>query len=302
MTIKPKYHEDKDDLEPVVLEPFKNFNWKTEDARDSWKDAMQKVREAKDEAEWRSVMDSRTGRKVAIIHVNNYNREEWLRRVGEHGLFYRDIRYSEPYNGFSHKHFPTDIHNMNRITYAVISQDEDVAEEVKEAEMSNDREHLHDVVGKNLGFPDCCREHFLENWNPETGDIDPMYEISCNSGNAKAMDGDREKILIENPNPGANIMWRYFGYSFITHIPCSWDCEESIDIARERYRIMSENGYGDAADALTAWLSEPHTWDGLHGIARVRNRYGVGSAGTSSYWNKKTIVWGEEHDAGGSII
>ncbi|MFB6236946.1 MAG: hypothetical protein ABEH81_01110 [Halopenitus sp.] len=246
-------------------------------------------------------MDDQTDRKAAIIHVNNYNREQWIKRVGEHGLSYRDIRYSEPYEGFSHKHFPTDINDPERITYAVIAESDDIADKMEEAELEFDEDEKHNTVGELLGFPDCCRDFFDQEWL--NGRIDPMYEITCNSGNAKRVESEfGDTILVEDPNPGACVMWRYFGLSFITHLPCSWDCEHAIDVGRERYRVMKEAGYEDAADAMYQWLSLPFQWSGYHGIADIKNRYVTGCSQTSSYWEKKTIKWGGDHEAGGQIM
>lgn len=292
--IQPKY-ADVQPSEDVLLDPFEQFNWKTAEARDQWNDLIQQMSEAKFEAEWRSVLDDETEREIAIIHVNNYNREEWMRRIGEHGLVYRDIRYSKPYSGFSHKFFPTNEHDLSRNTYSVIAEDPDVADHIKEVELEWDGPERHDEVGKHLGFPDCCREFFNDVWL-DKGLIDPMYEISCNTPSARAVDGDRERVLLGDPNPGTNVMWRYFGLSFITHLPCSWECEESIEIARQRYRIMAENGYEGTANALADWLDTPFTWNGYHSIATVKNRYATSASSTSSYWSPKEVVWKRPHE------
>lgn len=301
MAIKPAYHEERDNLDPIRFErPFTKRNWKNPASRERWKELHQRIGEAKSFAEWRSAADGETDRQCAIIHVNNRNREKWLRRMNEFDFHYRDIRYSEPYDGFSHKHYETSIDNPNRITYAVISQDEDVVEHVKQVEQEEQGRDLHDVVGEYLGFPQCCRDHFDEVWT-KRGVIDPMYEVSCNSDNVVQLDDDGHELLIEDPNPGANVMWRYFGLSFVTHIPCSWDCEGSIDIARERYRIMTENGYQEAADALSEWLNSPHVWDSYHGITNVRNKHVTGATSSSCYWDQKIIKWKGDHATGGEV-
>jgi hypothetical protein len=286
----------------VKLDPFAQHNWKTLESRDKWKDTLQRASAGKSFAEWKSVESDKTDRKAAIIHINNYNREEWLRRLSERDLVYRDIRYSEPYEGFSHKFFPTSIDDPERNTYAVIAQNEDIADKIEEAELEFDEAEKHRTVGGFLGFPDCCIEHFLKTWHGKEM-IDPMYETSCNTPEAVAKDDDPEDVWIEGDiEPWANVLWRYFGWSFITHIPCSWSCEESLDIGRKRGEIMAENGFKDEANALWEWLGSPHVWTGKNSIAHIRNRYVTGQSGTSSYWSKKRIVWKREHEAGGSIL
>lgn len=285
----------------IRLEPFEKKNWKSPSSREGWRDVLQRAARGKSEAEWRSVLDGRTERRAAIIHVNNYNREAWLRRVSEHDLVYRDIRFTRPHQGFAHGFTDTDVDDLERITYAVVAQDVDVADEFVEAETELGSLEKHDVVGELLGFPECCRDFFADVWASQ-GQIDPMYEVACNSGNAEAIDGDREDVLIRDPDPWNNVLYRYFGWAFITHIPCSWDCEASMEIARSRGELMADNGYKDAANALWEWLSEPMVWTGYHGICHLVNQHFLGSSSTSDYWSKKRIVWGEENAPGGSVI
>lgn len=298
--IEPKYHPKSDETSRVRLDSFCKTNWKTAESRDQWADVFRRMTHAKHQAEWRSIMDDETDRKVALIHVRNDNREEWLKRIGDHNLYYRPIRYTKPYQGFAHEHKPTDKSDLERITYAVISTDREALETVYNAE-SKEGFTDHSTVGKYLGFPDCCREFFNEVWIGQER-VDPMYEISCNSENAEPIDGDRENLRIVDPNPGTNVLWRYFGLGFITHLPCSWDCEKSIDIARTRYRIMCENGYEEEANAMYQWLNAPHVWDGYKSICHIRNRHMAASSSTSCYWSKKRIEWKEKHSPGGSII
>lgn len=294
MTVKSTYHEEFGNYK-IDTGSYTALNWKTPKSRDSWAEHFQKMGYAKSEAEWLSVLDDETDRKCAIIHINNQNRERWLKRIGEHDLHYRDIRFSEPYGGFAHEFSPTDGNDPNRITYSVIAPNSDIADKVEEAETEMSGREKHDTVGKFLGFPDCCREFFLDDW--VDGSIrDPMYEISCNTPSAEAVDGDRNDILVKEPNAGTNIMWRYFGISFITHMPCSWECEESIELARNRYRIMKENGYGDEAELIHRWLEQPHTWSGYHGQAHIQNSHVTSKVNSSCYLDEKNVTWKGEYE------
>lgn len=294
--IEPQYHPKADELGNVRFDkPFTKTNWKTTSSKEMWEDMFPRIQRARNFAEWYSCIDEKTNRDAAIIHVNNTNRERWMKRVGEYDLHFRDIRYSEPYNGFSHKHYPTSKDNPNRITYAVISPDEEVVERVKAAELQKLEKDKHEVVGKHLGFPKCCREFFLNDW--VDGHIDPIYEITCNTDSVEKVDGDPEHLRVTNAHPRTNIMWRYISLGFITHLPCSWDCEHSKDVAQERYRIMVENGFQEEAEALYKWLKLPMVWSGWKGIAHLKNKYAIGETSTSSYWSEKKIEWVRQNDA-----
>lgn len=298
--------EDRETIMSKKVRPdnFTKINWKNADSRDQWSDFLSDMASAKQLAEWRSVLSDETDRKAAIIHLNNYNREEWLRRIGDEGLHYRDIRYTAPYNGFAHEFKGTDKNDPERLTYAVISDNPDTADKMEEAELEMGGFERHDTVGELLGFPECCREWFWENWGLSNKDnqwTDPMYEIACNTDSATAIDGNNENVLIDEIVPWTNILYRYWGQSFITHMPCSFDCEHSADIGETRGEIMAEYGYKDAANAMWQWLSLPMVWESRLGIAQVTNEHWIGSANSSGYWSMKRIVWGEEHEMGSVV-
>lgn len=317
MTVEPEYVQTNHEGEEITDEErqtlmqnkvrpdnFTKINWKSGEARDRWQDLHDGMQEAKYEAEWRSVISDKTDRKAAIIHVNNFNREKWLRRVGEHNLHYRDIRHTTYDEGFSHEFNEVDPQDPERVTYAVIAENPDVADKMEEAETEMGGFERHNTVGGLLGFPECGREFFWDVWGVSDDTdrwVDPMYEIAANTDSAVAIDGDRQNIRIEDPIPAVNALYRYWGFSFITHMPCSFDCEHSKEIAEARGDIMAENGYADEANAMLNWMSRPMVWEARLGIAHVRNEDWIGSANSSGYFGMKRIVWGEEHE-GGSVV
>lgn len=285
----------------IELNPFDKRNWKTAESRDNWKSLMRRAADAKMEAEWRSVREGSTDRKAAIIHIYNNNREEWLKRLSEEDLVFRDIRYTEPYGGFSHKTFPTDKNDPERVTYAVIAQNSDIADKMEEAENGAGEVRSHEIIGELLGFPKCCRDFFNE-YFIEKQLKDPMYEIACNTEGAEKIEGDAQNLKIPDPYPKVNPIWRYFGWGFITHLPCSFKCEHSRDVAEKRKQIMIDNGYRDAVEAMEEWLNLPAEWTAKAGLMHIVNKHFIGSARGSDYWSMKRILWKKKNLPGGSIL
>lgn len=291
--IEPSYHEKFGEYK-VDTGSFTKHNWKSAESREAWSEWFESIPRAKGHVEWRSVLDPDTDRKAAIIHVNNINREQWLQRISEHDLHYRPIRFNRPYDGYAHEFTPADPQDPERVTYAVIAEDPDIADKMEEAETEMQGRERHDTVGELLGFPECCRNFFYEDW--VNGCRDPMYEISCNTPSAEMVDDDPNHVHVMDPNTGTNIMWRYFGISYITHMPCSWECEESIEIARERYRIMKETGFGDEADRLNEWLEQPFVWSGYHGMAHIQNTHATCNVNSSNYLDEKRVIWRGDYE------
>jgi len=284
--------ENKDDL---LLDPFATFNWRTADSRDHW-DNMEDMAVGSNEAEWLSVLDDRADRKAAIIHMGRDNADQWLERVGEHGLAYRQIRWTAPYDGFAHESPQVDPHDPERLSYAVIAQNEDVADKMVEAETEMAHHERHKTVGKLLGFPECCRNFFAETWYGDNM-VDPMYEITCNSDNVEPIAGNKQNLRVVDPDPWNNVLYRYWGWTFLTHMPCSWDCEHSKEVAKTRGEIMADNGYRGAANDLWEWLREPMQWTSIAGQCQVKNKHMLGASGSSQYFSRKRIEWKQPHAA-----
>jgi len=314
VTVEPKYAEtdihgndltekQKEYLEDneIRLDPFDKRNWKTAESRDKWEEILEKARQAKREAEWRSVSSGSTDRKAAIIHINNYNREEWLRRLSEMDLVYREIRYSEPYGGFSHKTFPTDKSDPERITYSVIAQNADIADKMEHAEMEMRGTKGHEIIGELLGFPKCCRDWFNEHFITK-GFKDPMYECACNTEGAEVVDDNPHHIKVPEPHDLVNPLWRYFGLGFNTHLPCSLNCDRSKEVAERRRQIMLDNGYDEVVEAMEEWLGLPAEWSGKAGLLHLINKHFIASARTSDYWKMKRITYKKKNLPGGSIL
>lgn len=290
----------RDPANRVRLTPHVKTNWKTLDARTGHAETMAEVRSARREAEWHSVVADSTDRQAALVSVSNVNRERWLEIVSEYDLIYRPLRYTQGYDGFTHQHRPASPQDPDRHTFSVVAANTDVADAM-EAAHDPDEPTDHDTIGALLGFPACCREAF-EQWFIDEQRVDPIYEIACNTGSAETIDGDRERVHLPDPEPWANVMYRYFGWSLLSHLPCSFDCEASHAVAEGVGEVMVDAGYRDEANALWYWLREPTTWTATNGLCHVRNQHFIGGANSGAYWSRKEVVWREPHAPGGTII
>lgn len=104
-----------------------------------------------------------------------------------------------------------------------------------------------DAVGELLGFPACCRAHFLREWAGR-GAVDMVPADP---------DGPWE----------ANILLRWLGVRLVPHLPCSGACEETVAQAR-RY-LEAGRRLGADVHALEALLRLPVTFSTLNGLGIV---------------------------------
>lgn len=115
----------------------------------------------------------------------------------------------------------------------------------------------NDKIGELLGYPECCRKWFKHYWqdNQFLDDILAMYENS--------------NFSTQGPWQ-LNFFYRYMGARLVSHMPCSFNCEHSLEIADANFNLMKELGYVEEAKWLEEIFNWPVRWSSLHGIAEVR--------------------------------
>lgn len=111
------------------------------------------------------------------------------------------------------------------------------------------------AIGDMLGFPHCCIKSFVEYWKE-----DGWRDLTIHS-----FDGQDQRNLMYN-----NVLLRHIGIRGVFHLPCSTECEPSVQIGAQIIGIMMHTeGLMDPADWLQELLSMPMEWSSLHGVAMV---------------------------------
>lgn len=151
------------------------------------------------------------------------------------------------------------------------------ANELTNAYAANDDE----FVGHLLGFPSCCRTFFKQAWRGEQ--VDTTWEMTVNSG-ANPFRKNPRTLEVEGFDE-CNILGRWVGVRMVTHLPCSFHCLPSLEIARKFEPLWP-------AQEL-AWtkeiLSWPVEWSAVHGIGEVRFPVLKLSTRTTVYPDKRTV-------------
>ncbi len=112
----------------------------------------------------------------------------------------------------------------------------------------------NDKIGELLGFPKCCRNFFQKYWVEESY-LDTSWVMSLNGTH-----GPKE----------CNILLRWLGIRAVSHLPCSFDCKQTYDIARKNIEWGYQNGFSQEMEWMEEMLDWPVQWSALHGIAEIR--------------------------------
>ena len=110
-------------------------------------------------------------------------------------------------------------------------------------------------IGRMLGFPDCCIKSFILHWQKEG-----WRDLTIHSFGQPL-----QRNLMYN-----NVLLRHIGIRGVFHLPCSVNCEPSVQIGAQIIGIMMHtDGLMKSADWLQQLLVMPMEWNSLHGVAQV---------------------------------
>jgi hypothetical protein len=105
------------------------------------------------------------------------------------------------------------------------------------------------TYGRLLGYPTCCQEAFAHTWG--RGQVDSTWEQH------------RPTTTI------AHTLLRGMGLRLVPHLPCSFDCGESLAMATEFHALGLRHGFEDEMRLLIEVLRWPVAWSRLFGIAEI---------------------------------
>lgn len=137
----------------------------------------------------------------------------------------------------------------------------------------SERWHGHqndDAIGALLGFPECCRRFFGRIWIEEKY-LDttwPMAEETEWIDDDKLR--DHRRLIRVAGFDSCNILLRWLGVRAVPHLPCSFECPETVKVANEFAQVGRDHGFDDAIEWTAEMLSWPIEWSALHGIAEIK--------------------------------
>jgi hypothetical protein len=236
---------------------FTRVIWTSEAAKAAWADTLVRASNLTSLLEVESVI--RGHRPCSWQTVSEEDVPNSMMRWADAGLVGIPIKRVGRFEGFAHRHTPTESGRTGNVCIVVARTPKD-ALDFKEAFLKGDNV----AQGELLGYPRCCGEFFEASW--KAGFIDPIWQAAANTAAAEV---NGNSIHVPSPAPFSNAMLRYAGLRLGFHIPHSFDCELSMKVNAERLALGRES---DPAlmDSVLSLLRMPMSWDCYHGIAIVR--------------------------------
>jgi len=134
------------------------------------------------------------------------------------------------------------------------------------------------LIGRSLGYPDCCAKFFTQIWIKDKGLDTTWQQALCTVKKTEQNDTElwkfpeinETKIELPETTPiwGNNLL-RWAGMKLVTHLPCSFDCKETKRISLENLGIATKYGFGYEYNKLCEILDWDITWSTQYGIATI---------------------------------
>jgi hypothetical protein len=242
---------------PFVLPDFTRLMWVSDRAREVWAPRLQRITRAWFEIEWRAVVAG--VRRCAITSVSPDGFVTEAARWIDHGLAGLPLEIQGI--GATYANTAVAREPDRPIAFRTVVGRLDDLQLFRAAwETSNES-----ALGQLLGYPQCCTAFFKRVW-VEDAMVDTTWPMALAS--AGLTNGTR--AITVSGSPEANILWRWMGARAVPHLPCRFDCQATIELARRFLDVGREAGFGEEVNWLLEILGWPVEWSGLHGIAEVR--------------------------------
>ena len=234
---------------------------------------LHEVRQRSYDLEWYAVRD---GLRRANI-TSSEDEEMVIRRIRDMQLNYKILGRYKAYRGYSHT-----LQSANpgepTCTYFAIAKTNEDAKLMAEAFKTFDNA----TQGELLGYPKCCSEAFDARWKWKEHDHvfqaalaqadNCSHEELCSREHMMAvcagmqMNSSNTVHMNLSGIGHTNQFFRYSGPRLIHHLPCRFDCVESIRVAKE-YENLERHIFGDTK--LYTFLNQPFTASLYRGIVEV---------------------------------
>lgn len=241
---------------------FTRLLWVSAKAKDLWHPRIQRIGSAWAEVEKYSVVD-----KIREAHLTSTppsTLPTYVAWAAEQGLVVLPLRRvvtGAQYSQSSQEPGPND-----QWAYRTVLLHPNNVPRWNEAWATND-----DLTqGEMLGYPACCRAFFQEYW-VRGGMVDTTWPMAEQSeGGVDATASSVCRTIVNGSPPESNILLRWLGIRAVPHLPCSFQCEETVQLAKRLSAAGCRRGYCSEMHWIREMLEWPVEWDALHGVAELR--------------------------------
>lgn len=255
------------------LPDFLRTSWVSTEAYEAWHPRINKIVLAWSKIESHSVKEGL--RRCALSVVSPDDLVERSSELIDLGLSYLPLAKEKKHGAYGNS--AANARKGEPFDYrVVIGEKQDL---ISFRKAWNDRDDI--AIGELLGYPDCCQQFFSKIWVSEQK-IDTTWDMF-------AQDQHSDCLNIKDLPIYNNLFWRWMGVRTVSHLPCSKNCQASMDLGASLLELGSTVGYKDEINWIKEILSWPINWSSLNGIAEIKTPILKFITNTDLYPSKKEI-------------
>lgn len=248
---------------------FTRHSWANDEAKALWDPRIGMVCACIEELEWRSVLEG--VRACALTSVTQNELQAFSSMLAPYGLIVAPLEKIAARDGYaSFREAPRVGEPFNY--WCAIGRVSDV-QLLESAQLSNDEEE----VGRLLGYPPCCI--LFKQLLTEERFIDTTWPMAQNTAAKMSI----TPTHVEIPEASkCNILLQWIGPRIVFHLPCSFDCRPTVELAAKFIEIAGSAGFHQEMEWLEEMLSWPVEWSALYGLAEITTPVGTVSTITDA--------------------
>lgn len=246
------------ELLPHRMHDFTRCSWVSDEARATWEPRIRRITEMLFEVEWRAIAVGL--RRCALRSISAGELEQVRGQLSQFGIVVEPLQGIVLRSNYSSSLEPC-TNGAPTAFWCALGREPDVAE-ISRSYRENDQK----TIGELLGYPSCCIDFFQRTW-VEASLVDTTWPMAAGSASGVIRGGS----TIEIPNQSmCGMQLRWLGVRTVFHLPCSFECASSLQMAAAHLELAKQCGFVDESQWLAEMLRWPVEWSALHGIAEVR--------------------------------
>jgi len=252
------------------LEEFTRHSWANDEEKVVWEPRISKVTACIRELEWRSIL--RGVRACALTAVAPNELETFGAMLSTYELTLAPLEKTAAADSYVSAGRP--LREGEAFNYrCAIGRVHDV--QLFEAAYSS---HDDKEIGRLLGYPPCCIDFFNRVWVDEHF-VDTTWPMAQNTAEKRSV----SHTHVEIPEVSrCNILLRWLGPRMVFHLPCSFNCQPTVELADKFAEIARAAGLHQEMDWLEEMLSWPVEWKASNGLAEITTPVGTISTVTDA--------------------
>ena len=242
---------------PFRLQDFTRISWTSDSAREVWQPRIGRISNAWLEIEWLAVVAGL--RSCCITTASPEQFVERAPRWAQNGLTALPLALAGVTQSYSST--PVAVQSGKPFVFRmVLGSPKDVTQFKEAWDGLDDR-----GIGTLLGYPNCCREFFNRVWVDEAM-VDTTWPMALATPAAEI----RGTLVEVGTLPKSNILWRWMGVRPVSHLPCSFACDATMELADRLIEVGRKHGFDEEMDWMLQILDWPVEWSALHGVAEIK--------------------------------